>query len=115
MKIRQGDIVDQVSLLTSCNKCFQQGGTGGIAGLLLESERRAPVIAFCGQFYGVLSRIGVWIDSPWEQIGMHVLMRWLKENDRATPRDDTSLLLCRLDDGLFRYILKFLLFKSFTL
>lgn len=115
MKIRQGEIVDEICLLTSRDKCFQQGGTGGSAGLLLESERRAPVIAFCGQFKGVLSRVGVWIDSPWEQIGMHVVMRWLKENDRATPRDDTSLLLCRLDEGLFRYVLKFLLFKSFTL
>mmetsp|Transcript_11562 Transcript_11562/g.21358 ORF Transcript_11562/g.21358 Transcript_11562/m.21358 type:complete len:261 (+) Transcript_11562:141-923(+) len=85
IRTRQGDITDQIALVTNHRTvCFGGwGGNGEDTSLPTDLTRR--IIAFAGTSNWVLARLGaISISRNWEVIGPIVLLRALVEQRRAS-------------------------------
>jgi len=128
VRTRQGDITDQITFCTN-KRTVSFGGAGG--GPDPRDASHTPVdltkrvVALVGSFHGVLSRIGtVSILRNWEIIRDFVLVRELVESNRASPKPlnakrvtfqnvekEVAVLqeLMKVDTGIFRHVLSFLI------
>ena len=85
IRTRQGDVTDQIALVTNHRTvCFGGlGGNGEDTSLPADLTRR--IVAFAGTSHGVLARLGaISISRNWEVVGPSVLLRALVEQRRAS-------------------------------
>ena len=84
--LKQGEIVDGITFVTNRRRVHIGGRGGGSADMTYPTESRR-IIAFAGQFYGVLSRIVYYsVKIGWETVREYVMLRWLLENNRAEEK-----------------------------
>lgn len=119
VRTRQGEITDQITLVTN-RRSVSFGGDGGSG-----EDPAAPVdlsrkiVAFVGTSNGVLERLGaVSVTRNWEVVGPLVLVRALVERRRAEKKPAnaghgeqvavTQALVAETTDDAFRRVLSFL-------
>ena len=86
--LQQGDIVDGITFVTNRRQVHIGGRGGGFIDMTYPTENQSRrIIAFAGQFHGVLSRIGYYsVKIGWETVREYVMLRWLVENSRAEEK-----------------------------
>ena len=86
--LQQGDIVDGITFVTNRRQVHIGGRGGSFKDMTYSTENQSRrIIAFAGQFHGVLSRIGYYsVKIGWETVREYVMLRWLLENNRAEEK-----------------------------
>jgi len=132
LRIRQGDIVNNITFVTNRRE-VHCGGWGGISvNMIPDSPSSMRIVAFSGTTCGVCKRIGFHAKHfVWKKLGTYIFVRELVKQGRATVKStltdkssssiSTSALvenastdivvkeLIHLDEGLFREIITFLI------
>lgn len=121
--VNQGDILDGITFVTNRRKVHFGGNGGHTVELMVSDPSSTKIVAFCGTVDGICQRLGCYaIDIRWERLGTYILTRHLVNENRAkvaaaagTKRlpssPDFSLTireLNKLDEGVFRKVMKFL-------
>lgn len=114
LRLQQGDIVDGITFVTNHREIHCGGYGGHKVNMMLSGENTDShqIIAFAGTSYGVLHRLGFYtVPMGWTTIRTYVMIRWLKDQNRALPLDRKNVvnLMSDVPDDVFRSILKFLL------
>ncbi|GFH47228.1 predicted protein [Chaetoceros tenuissimus] len=111
--LKQGEIVDGITFVTNRRQVHIGGRGGSFIDMTYSTENQnRRIIAFAGQFHGVLSRIGYYsVKIGWEAVREYVMLRWLLENYRAEEKTslgkrDSSrrLLRVRKDPVCIRWV-----------
>ena len=118
IRTRQGEITDQITLLTN-HRTVSFGGTGGNGeDVFIPVDKTRKIIAFVGTSNGVLKRLGaISVSANWEVIGHIVLLRELIKKRPASLPQNVSLdkeeaviqaLVSIMSDDVFKLTLSFL-------
>lgn len=120
LKIRQGEIVDRITVVTNHREVHFGGNGGSPVMMMPEIPSSVRVVAFAGLYDGVCGRIAFYATPlSWERIGVYIILRELVNQGRAVaevttagPNEITAGMIVHqvisLDEGPFRNIMEFL-------
>jgi hypothetical protein len=120
LKIRQGHIVDRITVVTNHREVHFGGNGGGPVMMMPEIPSSVRVVAFAGLYHGVCCRIAFYATPlAWERIGVYIILRKLVNQGRAVaevtnagPNEITAGMIVHqvisLDEGPFRNIMEFM-------